>query len=158
PLSGINSPSRDGNPALSDDGLSLYFESDRIGGVGATDIWFATRDTGTAPFSGAVNFTAINSASTDGHPAISSDAQWLYYSSHRPGSGATGIIRRELVHCSAATTGQSLFPAGGGAATIAIDGAGSGCSWVAQTTSSWITLAPPASGSQPGTIVMTVDA
>ena len=38
----INSPLGDGNPAISKDGLTLYFASNRPGGVGGNDIWLRT--------------------------------------------------------------------------------------------------------------------
>src|SRR5262249_26551855 len=155
PLSGINSSSRDGNPELSTDGLSLYFESDRPGGLGGTDIWFAARDTPAAPFSGAVNFAAINSRGADGHPAVSGDTQTVYFSSDRPGGAATANIWRARVRCDMASASLSSFTASGGAATIEVND-GSGCSWVAQTTSDWITFGPPGSGSGSDTVIMTV--
>src|SRR6266566_4133462 len=39
----VNSSAGDNNPTLSSDGLSLYFASDRPGGLGNTDIWVAHR-------------------------------------------------------------------------------------------------------------------
>ena len=33
----------DGDPDLSDDGTTLWFASDRPGGIGGYDLWFATR-------------------------------------------------------------------------------------------------------------------
>jgi len=41
----VNSSARDGRPSISADGLSLYFISNRPGGVGDYDIWVTTRDT-----------------------------------------------------------------------------------------------------------------
>ena len=41
--SSINTPGLEQRPALSFDGRSLYFFSDRVGGVGATDLWVSTR-------------------------------------------------------------------------------------------------------------------
>src|SRR4029077_15436433 len=79
PLSAINSSSRDGSPELSVEGLSLYFESDRAGGAGSTDLWFATRDAPGAAFAGAVNFRALNASGVESHPAVSGDTQTLYF-------------------------------------------------------------------------------
>jgi len=155
PLSGINSSSRDGNPELSADRLSLYFESDRPGGLGGTDIWFATRDTPTSAFGGAVNFAAINSSGADGHPAVSGDTQTVYFSSDRAGGAATANIWRARVRCDAAFASSSSFTASGGAATIQVND-GSGCSWVAQTTSDWIAFGSAGSGGGSGTVAMTV--
>src|SRR5262249_2425748 len=157
PLSGINSSSRDGSPELSVDGLSLYFESDRAGGVGGADIWFATRDALSSPFGGAANFTAINSGGVESHPAVSGDTQTLYFWSDRPNGSATANIWRARVRCDAASAAQSSFSATGAATTITVTDK-SGCSWVAQTTSSWITFLSPASGAGPGSVMMIVAA
>src|SRR6185295_12903280 len=39
----INSASNEQHPALSPDGLSLYFSSDRPGGAGGFDLWVSRR-------------------------------------------------------------------------------------------------------------------
>ena len=41
----VNSAAGEAGPALSGDGLSLYFASDRQGPVGNTDIWVSQRPT-----------------------------------------------------------------------------------------------------------------
>ncbi|MHC4629174.1 MAG: TolB family protein, partial [Planctomycetota bacterium] len=41
----VNSSTTDGNPGISADGLSLFFDSERPGGHGGRDIWLTTRDT-----------------------------------------------------------------------------------------------------------------
>ena len=62
------------------------FYSNRPGGVGSTDLWVATRDTLGQVWSTPVNLGAtVNSASTDFHPAMSSDGRELYFASERPG-------------------------------------------------------------------------
>ena len=43
PITPINTAGLEARPALSFDGRSLYFFSDRVGGVGATDLWVSTR-------------------------------------------------------------------------------------------------------------------
>jgi hypothetical protein len=45
----VNSATRDENPTLSADGLSLYFISDRPGGVGGVDIWVTRRASRNSP-------------------------------------------------------------------------------------------------------------
>ena len=44
----INTAASEGNAALSKDGLSLYFQSNRSGGVGGSDIWVSQRASGDA--------------------------------------------------------------------------------------------------------------
>ena len=41
----VNSSDYDFSPSITADGLQLYFESDRPGGVGTYDIWMSTRAT-----------------------------------------------------------------------------------------------------------------
>ena len=40
----VNSPFNDFAPAVSKNGLSLYFSSDRSGGFGSSDIWVSQRN------------------------------------------------------------------------------------------------------------------
>ena len=50
-LTGAGYLAYEGNPAISLDGLSLYFGSDREGGAGELDIWRTSRATRTATWS-----------------------------------------------------------------------------------------------------------
>lgn len=62
----LNTPSVDGCPMQSPDGLSLYMASNRPGGLGGLDIWVAHRASTDAPFGDPVNLGApINSAADD---------------------------------------------------------------------------------------------
>lgn len=82
----INSPFSDSGPCIADDGLTLYFASDRPGGNGSFDLWMATRETTDGPWGEPVNLgTTINSAYSDNHPSISADGLALYFDSRRPG-------------------------------------------------------------------------
>jgi len=89
----VNSTFGDTNPALSPDGLSLYFDSNRPGGSGGRDLWVSQRATSTAPWGAPVNLgTTVNSSSDDANPALSSDGHWLFFVSPRPGGfGASDI-------------------------------------------------------------------
>jgi len=40
----INSLQTDAGPYLSGDGMTLYFNSDRAGGLGGNDLWVSTRE------------------------------------------------------------------------------------------------------------------
>jgi hypothetical protein len=42
-LNNVNSPQTDAGPYLSGDGMTLYFSSDRPGGMGGNDLWMSTR-------------------------------------------------------------------------------------------------------------------
>jgi Tol biopolymer transport system component len=72
--------------SVSKNGLSLYFASNRAGGLGDWDLWVAQRasvedDWGTPQWLGA----NINSSSRETHPALSLDEHRLYFVSGRPG-------------------------------------------------------------------------
>ena len=62
----LNTPSQDGCPIQSPDGLSLYIASNRPGGKGGLDIWMACRTSTTAPWGApAEPRRARNSAADD---------------------------------------------------------------------------------------------
>lgn len=82
----INSASRELSAALSPDGLSLYFGSDR-GGFGAIDIWASRRGCTTCPWGTPVNLGSnINSAGGDGGAVLSPSGHVLFFSSARDGT------------------------------------------------------------------------
>jgi Tol biopolymer transport system component len=82
----INRPAWDGNPRISTDGLSLYFDSFRGGGRGNADIWVTTRITVDSVWRTPQNIGALNTSQADRDPSISSDGLTLYFSSKRSGN------------------------------------------------------------------------
>ncbi len=81
----INGSYKDVNPDISDDGLTLFFDSDRPGSEGL-DIWFSTRATINDPWSEPVNLgPTVNSPYYDGHSSVSTDGLSLFFISERPG-------------------------------------------------------------------------
>ena len=91
---GLNSQGWDGQPALTADGMAMYFSSDRPGGQGGKDIWysrFTDDDSWTEP----VNCgTVINSAGNEEAPFLSFDDRTLYYMSDGvPGMGDFDIFK-----------------------------------------------------------------
>jgi len=67
-------------PDISADGLSLYFNSTRVGGYGGTDIWMSTRATIDDEWSEPVNLGPnVNSSSDDYCPCISTDGLTLLF-------------------------------------------------------------------------------
>jgi serine/threonine protein kinase/Tol biopolymer transport system component/tetratricopeptide (TPR) repeat protein len=97
----FNSSSMDGNPSISADGLTLFFDSLRSGGQGDRDIWVTTRPTRDGPWSQPTNLgPAINSPYYDGQANLSADGLCLYFSSTRPGgygSRDTWVTTRESI-------------------------------------------------------------
>ena len=61
PVPNVNSASEESSPAVSLDGLTLWFGSDRPGGSGAMDIWVSTRNDRSSDWSTPTPVTALNS-------------------------------------------------------------------------------------------------
>jgi len=82
----VNSSAIDGAPSLEASGLELYFNSDRPGGYGQSDLWVTTRAATNQPWGAPANLgPTVNSSYGDAEPAISADGLLLYFSSDRPG-------------------------------------------------------------------------
>ena len=98
--SGLDERSLEHSPAISSDGLQLFFSDapsdgngqwdDRIG-LGEEDIWMSTRETTDGAFGPAVNLSTINSAHNDSSATISADGLTIYFGSDR--SGVWNIYR-----------------------------------------------------------------
>src|SRR2546425_393539 len=88
----INSGSNEQHPAISKDGLSLYFASDRAGAgrLGGLDIYVSHRESLDDPWGAPVNLGPnINSAGNDLAPTFSPDGHRLYF--HSNGRGGYGL-------------------------------------------------------------------
>jgi Tol biopolymer transport system component len=100
--SAINSTSNDQQPAISKDGLSLYFTSNRAGGIGGFDMYVSQRASVDDPWGSPVNLgPTVNTTSDEGNPVFSRDGHLLFFQSKRPG-GFGGIdiwvSQREHTH------------------------------------------------------------
>ena len=85
----INSVASEQHPAISKDGLSLYFASDRQGGMGGLDIYVSHRESINDPWGPPTNpGPNINSAGNDLAPIFSPDGHRLYF--HSNGRGGCG--------------------------------------------------------------------
>lgn len=81
-----------GQPALSSDGTSLYFVSDRPGGYGGKDIWVATGKGGS--FDKPENLGPdINSPGDEMFPFIRENGELYFSSNYRPGLGGLDIFK-----------------------------------------------------------------
>jgi WD40-like Beta Propeller Repeat len=65
PVEGVNLDSFDTSSAISTDGLTLWFGSDRAGGLGAIDIWMSQRATRGYPWSTPLDLVGLNSTADD---------------------------------------------------------------------------------------------
>jgi Tol biopolymer transport system component len=85
----INSSGNEGSPEVSSDGLELYFNSNRPGGLGATDLWVSKRPNTESPWGEPKNLgPVVNTAAAEIAPCISGDGLELYFADYqgpRPG-------------------------------------------------------------------------
>jgi hypothetical protein len=96
----VNSSAMDRGPAISKDGLSLYFASNRIPANGE-DIYVSQRATRDDEWGPAVNLgPAINTIHNEMVPAFSRDGHLMFFASNRPGGLGVDIwvSRREHTH------------------------------------------------------------
>ena len=95
----VNSTSMDRAPAISKDGLSLYFTSTRPGGVGGEDIYVSQRESQDSEWGPPVNLgPIINTTANEMVPAFSRDGHLMFFATNRPlGFGGLDIwvSRRE---------------------------------------------------------------
>lgn len=86
----LNSPDDDENPTLTEDMLEIYFTSDRDGGPGESDVWFATRESRAEPFREPEPLIEASSEEDETSSAISADGLTLWVGSKRPLVAASG--------------------------------------------------------------------
>ncbi|MCX8111891.1 MAG: OmpA family protein [Bacteroidia bacterium] len=88
-------PTYDAQPTLTPDGNIMYFISDRDGGLGGTDIWYAQKvgkEWGAPVHAGKI----INTPFNEIYPHVGRDGKTLYFASDgHPGLGGYDIFRAE---------------------------------------------------------------
>jgi len=96
-LGSVNTLAFEQGVAISKDGLSLYFHSNRPGGFGGADIYVSRRASVDAPWGPAQNLGPnINTPFNENAPDLSLDGHQLYFQSNRPGGyGGTDIYVSE---------------------------------------------------------------
>ncbi len=82
-LSTLNTTSDDHAPVLSPDELTIYFGSNRPGGVGGFDVYVATRSSSSAAFGTPALVNGINTAEFENRPAVTADGLTLYVETRR---------------------------------------------------------------------------
>jgi hypothetical protein len=75
----------DVKPTLTADMLEIYFLSDRPGGPGHGDVWYATRAAATDAWGTPHCVLEVSSSSNETSPAVSADGLALWVASDRPG-------------------------------------------------------------------------
>lgn len=82
------------HPAVTPDGLKLFFVSDIKGGYGGKDIWYVTRDKPSDPWSGVKNTGPdINTPGDELFPFVRSDGILYFASDGHPGMGGLDIFK-----------------------------------------------------------------
>ena len=85
-IDSINTASNEFRPNVRKDGREIVFDSDRPGGLGATDIYSAGRPSVDDAWSTASNLgTAINTAAGESRASLSWDGRTLLFGSGKPG-------------------------------------------------------------------------
>ena len=98
----INTGFNEQGPNLSKDGLTLYFGSDRPGGVGSFDLWVARRACADCPWDAPVNLgPVVNTTASETGPGLSIDGHLLFFTSTR--AGGQGLSDLYLSHRADAT-------------------------------------------------------
>jgi TolB protein len=89
----FNSSANDFDPAFAPDGRGVYFFSNRPGGLGGDDIWFASFDSSAARYGDPVNLgPAVNTPGNEWAPAPFDDGRRLLFAS----DGRGGAGRQDL--------------------------------------------------------------
>lgn len=83
---GPHSSASDARASVTNDGLTIFWDSTRTGTLGGPDLYYATRSSTSEPFGTAVHLTNLSSPGFDARPYISKDGTFLTFSSNRTGS------------------------------------------------------------------------
>jgi len=105
PVASLDTASGEDDPSLTGDQLEIVFNSDRAGGVGAGDIWTATRTSITSAWGTATNLTSLNTAGDDATPSLSRDGLTLFWTA----GGSQGL--KDLFVSTRATRTDAWGPA-----------------------------------------------
>ncbi len=86
-----------GHPALSPDGLTLYFVSDMSGGKGGKDIWKVERKSETGTWSKPINLgVPVNTPGDELFPTVRSNGTLYFSSDYHMGFGGLDVFKLEV--------------------------------------------------------------
>ncbi|HEY8174126.1 MAG TPA: hypothetical protein VIF32_00410 [Gemmatimonadaceae bacterium] len=96
----VNSTSAEFHPAISDDGLTFFFASNRPGGAGRMDLWYAERPSRDSGWSAPKNFGTLNTAGGEFSPMLAPDRHSLFFATDGRGnaSGDIYVTNRDRVN------------------------------------------------------------
>ncbi len=93
----INTAGWESHPSLSADGRTLYFSSDRAGGLGKEDIWVTKLDSNDTWIKPVNLGPSINTPESDFTPFIHTNGKTFYFASRGyPGMGGSDLFMSEL--------------------------------------------------------------
>lgn len=94
----FNTSYKEDTPFLASDGTTLYFSSDRPGGLGKRDIYFSKRlDDSWQKWSTPVNLgSSVNTTADDANYSIAASGYYAYMVSERNSIGGSDIVRIKL--------------------------------------------------------------
>ncbi|MBC7389131.1 MAG: PD40 domain-containing protein [Opitutaceae bacterium] len=105
----INTSGWESHPSLSADGRTLYFASDRIGGLGKEDIWVTKLDSNDNWMKPINLGPSINTPESDFTPFIHANGKSLYFASRGyPGMGGSDLFMSEFSGDSAWSSPKNL--------------------------------------------------
>jgi hypothetical protein len=90
----LNTQYNDTYAVLTADGLTIYFTSDRPGGLGGDDLWVSRRESTDAPWGEPENLAILNSPFNDSLSVLSTSENIMYFHSDRPGGCGAGDLWR----------------------------------------------------------------
>ena len=94
----LNTQFNDMYAVLTKSQLTVYFTSDRPGGLGGDDLWVSRRDSIDSEWGTPENLTVLNTASADSLPMLSSSGNIMYFFSDRPGGCGSGDLWQSKRH------------------------------------------------------------
>lgn len=108
----INTPDTETTPFLAADGVSLYFSSNRKGGLGSNDIYVTKRlDKSWKRWSKPINLGApINSEGFDAYYSVSAAGDYAYLVTRKEGEGKGDIVRIKLKETTSEPTTPVVMP------------------------------------------------
>ena len=83
---GPHSSASDARASVTNDGLTIFWDSTHTGTLGGPDIYCATRSSTSDPFGTAIHLPDLSSPAFKARPYISKDGTFLTFSSGRTGS------------------------------------------------------------------------
>jgi hypothetical protein len=93
---GVNTSYHEGGPEVSNDGLTMFFHSDRPGGYGGQDLYMTTRPTADSDWGTPANLgPGVNTGASESDACVSADGRMLYFCGY-PGLGSGAVGRLDV--------------------------------------------------------------